>query len=251
MMDNSKIGLLTTLLLGIFILVGALLAFLVKKRQKVVDFSLGLAFGVIMMLLITDLLPEIIEHLGLRYIYIFIIGASVGFLVLKLLDRKIPDHEQEEKNAKANKENLIHIGIITSLALMLHNMIEGMAVYSTILSNTTLGVAVMIGIGFHNIPLGMVIASTFHQSNQNIWKTLLIVLIVSISTFVGGLIMFFLNLTEISPVLLGTLLSLTLGMLIFISFDELLPRIRKTKEKKITYIGMVFGVVLLLVATVI
>ena len=251
MMDNSKIGLLTTLLLGIFILVGALLAFLVKKRQKVVDFSLGLAFGVIMMLLITDLLPEIIEHLGLRYIYIFIIGASVGFLVLKLLDRKIPDHEQEEKNAKANKENLIHIGIITSLALMLHNMIEGMAVYSTILSNTTLGVAVMIGIGFHNIPLGMVIASTFHQSNQNIWKTLLIVLIVSISTFVGGLIMFFLNLTEISPVLLGTLLSLTLGMMIFISFDELLPRIRKTKEKKITYIGMVFGVVLLLVATVI
>ena len=251
MMDNSKIGLLTTLLLGIFILVGALLAFLVKKRQKVVDFSLGLAFGVIMMLLITDLLPEIIEHLGLRYIYIFIIGALVGFLVLKLLDRKIPDHEQEEKNAKANKENLIHIGIITSLALMLHNMIEGMAVYSTILSNTTLGVAVMIGIGFHNIPLGMVIASTFHQSNQNIWKTLLIVLIVSISTFVGGLIMFFLNLTEISPVLLGTLLSLTLGMLIFISFDELLPRIRKTKEKKITYIGMVFGVVLLLVATVI
>ncbi len=250
-MDNSKIGLLTTLLLGIFILVGALLAFLVKKKQKVVDFSLGLAFGVIIMLLITDLLPEIIEHLGLKYIYIFIIGTIVGFLILKLLDRKIPDHEQEEKSVKANKENLIHIGIITSLALMLHNMIEGMAVYSTILSNTTLGVAVMIGIGFHNIPLGMVIASTFHQSNQNIWKTLLIVLIVSISTFVGGLIMFFLNLTEISPVLLGTLLSLTLGMLIFISFDELLPRIRKTKEKKLTYIGMVLGVVLLLVATII
>ena len=203
------------------------------------------------MLLITDLLPEIIEHLGLKYIYIFIIGTIVGFLILKLLDRKIPDHEQEEKSVKANKENLIHIGIITSLALMLHNMIEGMAVYSTILSNTTLGVAVMIGIGFHNIPLGMVIASTFHQSNQNIWKTLLIVLIVSISTFVGGLIMFFLNLTEISPVLLGTLLSLTLGMLIFISFDELLPRIRKTKEKKLTYIGMVLGVVLLLVATII
>ena len=250
-MDNSKIGLLTTLLLGIFILVGALLAFLVKKKQKVVDFSLGLAFGVIIMLLITDLLPEIIEHLVLKYIYIFIIGTIVGFLILKLLDRKIPDHEQEEKSVKANKENLIHIGIITSLALMLHNMIEGMAVYSTILSNTTLGVAVMIGIGFHNIPLGMVIASTFHQSNQNIWKTLLIVLIVSISTFVGGLIMFFLNLTEISPVLLGTLLSLTLGMLIFISFDELLPRIRKTKEKKLTYIGMVLGVVLLLVATII
>ena len=35
-MDNTKIGLLTTLLLGIFILIGALLAFLVKKKDKVV-----------------------------------------------------------------------------------------------------------------------------------------------------------------------------------------------------------------------
>ena len=34
-MDNTKIGLLTTLLLGIFILIGALLAFLVKKKDKV------------------------------------------------------------------------------------------------------------------------------------------------------------------------------------------------------------------------
>ena len=42
-MDNAKLGLLTTLILGIFILIGALMAFLIKKKNKVVDFSIGLA----------------------------------------------------------------------------------------------------------------------------------------------------------------------------------------------------------------
>ena len=72
-MDNAKVGLLTTLLLGIFILIGALLALLVKKKDKVVDFSIGLALGVMVMLSVLDLLPEVIEHLGLLYIYIFLL----------------------------------------------------------------------------------------------------------------------------------------------------------------------------------
>ena len=70
-MDKIKLGLLTTLLLGIFILIGAILAFLVKKKEKVVDFSLGLALGVIAMLIVTDLLPEIIENLGIIYLCIY------------------------------------------------------------------------------------------------------------------------------------------------------------------------------------
>ena len=70
-MDNAKLGLLTTLLLGIFILIGALVAFIAKKKEKVSDFSIGLALGVMVMLVILDLLPEIIENLGLKYIYVF------------------------------------------------------------------------------------------------------------------------------------------------------------------------------------
>lgn len=251
-MDNTKIGLLTTLLLGIFILIGALLAFLVKKKDKVVDFSIGLALGVMLMLSVLDLLPEVIEQLGLNHIYIFIIGTIGGYYLLKLLDKFIPDHDHnEEKNltVKEKKENLIHIGVVTSLALVLHNIIEGMAVYTTILSDAKLGLAVTLGIGFHNIPLGMVIAATFYQSNENFWKTITIISAVALSTFVGGLVMFFLNLSTINPILLGTLLSITLGMLVFITFSELIPRIRESKNKKISYLGMIIGIMILLISS--
>lgn len=249
-MDSAKLGLLTTLLLGVFIIIGSLIAFLIKRKERVVDFSLGLAFGVIIMLILTHMLPETIEMLGLSHIYLFLIFTIVGYGILKLLDNFIPDHDDDGKGMDKHelKENLIHIGVITSVALVLHNIIEGMAVYSTVLSDASLGLAVTIGIGFHNIPLGMVIAGTFYQSNENMSKTLLSILLVSLSTFAGGLIMFFLGLTSISPIVSGILLSVTLGMLIFISMTELLPRIRNTKNKKVTIIGITIGVLIQLIA---
>ena len=119
------------------------------------------------------------------------------------------------------------------------------------ISNTKLGLAVTLGIGFHNIPLGMVIAGTFYQSNENIWKTISIIGAVALSTFLGGLIMFFLNLSTINPIVLGTLLSTTLGMLLYISLSELLPRIKESKDRRVSYLGMVIGIMILLISSLI
>ena len=248
-MDSAKLGLLTTLVLGIFIIIGALIAFLIKKKERVVDFSIGLAFGVIVMLILRELIPELIEHLGLKHIYIFIIFTTLGFFILKWLDNFIPDHDDEHMNHHERKENLIHIGVMTSVALVLHNIIEGMAVYSTIITDSHLGFAMMLGIGFHNIPLGMVIASAFHQSSENMSKTILGLLAISLSTFVGGLIMFFLSITTINPIVLGILLSITLGMLLFITINELIPRIKATKNKKTSIIGIAIGLILVIIAS--
>ena len=249
-MDSAKLGLLTTLLLGIFIIIGALIAFMIKRKEKVVDFSLGLAFSVIVMLILTHMLPEIVETLGVKYLYLFLIFTTLGYAILKVLDNFIPDHDDDGAGMDKHelKENLIHIGVITSVALVLHNIIEGMAVYSSVLSDTSLGLAVTIGIGFHNIPLGMVIAGTFYQSNENISKTILSIIAVSLSTFAGGLLMFFLGLTHISPIISGILLSTTLGMLLFISISELFPRLKNSKNKKVAYIGITIGTIIQLIA---
>lgn len=248
-MDRAKLGLLTTLVLGLFILIGSLIAFLVKKKERVVDFSIGLAFGVIVMLILRELLPELIEHLGLKHIYLFIIFTAVGFGILKWLDNFIPDHDDEHMTPAERKVNLVHIGVMTSVALVLHNIIEGMAVYSTIITDSHLGVAMLLGIGFHNIPLGMVIASAFHQSSENISKTILGLIAVSLSTFVGGLIMFFLDITTINPIILGILLSITLGMLLFITINELIPRLKASKNKKTSIVGTVLGLLIVVIAS--
>lgn len=246
-MSNYQVGLLTTFLLGIFILIGAGISLLMNKKDKVIDFSIGLAFGVIVTLIVTDLLPEVFESFGLKYIYLFIIFTTLGFFILRFFDGLIPDHHDHKMNKKEASENLIHIGIMTTLALLLHNIIEGMAVYSTALVDSSLALSIAIGVGFHNIPLGMVISSSFYHSSKNIKKTIISLLLVSISTFCGGLIMYLFKITSVNSVLLGVLLSLTLGMLLFIVIDELFPRIKNTKDKKTVFIGIAIGVILLLI----
>mgnify|MGYP003300678971 CR=1 FL=1 len=154
-MDSAKLGLLTTLLLGIFIFIGALIALLIKRKEKVVDFSLGLAFGVLIMLGITHMLPETIETLGIKYIYLFIIFTAIGYLLLKLLDKFIPDHDDDHTTHEDDDKNLKHIGLVSSIALIIHNIVEGMAIYILATSDIKAAFITCIGIGLHNIPLGL------------------------------------------------------------------------------------------------
>ena len=244
-MDSVRLALLVTLLLGIFILIGVLITYFFKKKSNIVNFSIGLAFSVIIMLIVVDLIPEIMENIKISKIYLFIIFTAFGYLVLRGLDHLIPDHEDDK-----NSDNLIHIGIMTSLALGLHNLIEGMAVYTSILTNPSLGLGLMLGVGFHNLPLGMVVGGTLHQQGENKYKTLIYIIIVSLSTFIGGLIVYFIGTTEVNSTINGILLSFTLGMLLFILIDELLPRIRKNIESTSTVLGMIIGVVILILASV-
>ena len=248
-MSKESIGLLITFILGLFILLGAIIAIVVGKKKKIIEYSLGLALGVIVTLIITDLLAEVIENLKLSKIYIGIIGLLVGYVLLKLLDYFIPDHGDESHSKNETQNNLIHIGIITSVALIIHNIIEGMAVYTTaITANTSLVIGMTLGVGFHNLPLGMVIASSIYQTNKSKSKTIISLIAVSISTFIGGLIVYLFHIDNIEGVIAGLLLSITLGMLLFIVIDELIPRTLSIKDKKTAIIGILSGVIILLIS---
>ena len=249
-MTVEIIGLIITFILGLFILVGAILAIIMGNTKKIIEYSLGLALGVIITLIITDLIPEIMENIKLPKIYIAIISCIVGYVLLKILDKFVPNHDHNHKHSKKESEdNLIHIGIITSIALIIHNIIEGMAVYSTaITANTSLVIGMTLGVGFHNLPLGMVIASSIYQTNKSKIKTILSLLAVSISTFIGGLIVFLFHIDSIDKTIQGILLSITLGMLLYIVIDELIPRIKQIKDKRTTVFGIITGVIILLMS---
>ncbi len=239
-------GLIITLVLGIFIVIGALITFASKNNNKFVNFSISLAFSVMIMLIFVDLIPEvkeifIDEYGSVKGIIYSALGILLGIGILKLLDLFIPDHDGHDK------EELNHIGLISSIALVLHNIIEGMAVYTTVNNSLKSGILISIGVGLHNIPLGMVIASTFYKANNDKRKTWLIIITVSLSTFLGGLIMMILSGILVNEIILGILLSITLGMLVYISVFELLPRILEMKNKKYSIAGILLGVLLIVI----
>lgn len=242
-------GLILTLALGLFIILGAGIVFLTKNNQKFIQFSISLAFSVMVMLILVDLLPEAWECLGQEqtmWSTILILGICivVGFVILLGLDQFIPDHE-EKKGKQEEQNHMKHIGLVSSIALVIHNLMEGMAISLLVTNDLRAGLLAGIGVALHNIPLGMVIASTFYESNHSIKKTMWIILGISLSTFVGGMFPFLFE-TKIPEIIEGIFFGITIGMLLYIVIMELLPQVLHTKEKKVTWTGIALGVVLLL-----
>lgn len=241
------LGLLMTLLAGVSVLIGMIIVFLLKNSKKLTDFSISMAAGVMTTLLIFELIPESFELLSEKFpfstnIIVVLALALIGIFTLKTLDLFIPDHDHEEK---VSNKNLFHIGLVSSIALILHNLIEGMAIYSTAIIDNNVGLLLTIGICLHNIPLGIMVTSTLYKSNKSKKKTILILLAIALSTLVGGLLMLLLS-ALINEVVRGILLSITVGMIIYIILFELLSEMLTIKNKKITILGTVSGVVIFL-----
>lgn len=255
----NLVALLLTLLVGLFILIGSICGLYFKDNNKFTDFSISVAFGVIITLILLEILPESYEILSeqvgvFRGILSIVILSLIGIIVLKILDLFVPHHEHEShhhhkhNNEKCHNEHLYHIGIVSSVAIVIHNLIEGMSLYLVSSGNIVSGLLLCIGIGLHNIPMGLVISRSLINSNFSKRKTLNISLVVSLSTFLGGLIIFILG--SVNELIEGILLGLTLGMLIYISVFELLHQIYHMKDKKVSRIGIGLGVVLLVISVV-
>lgn len=253
------VALLLTLLVGLFILLGSFIGLNYKDNKNFTDFSISVAFGVIISLILFELLPETFEVLNneigiVRTIFVIIILSLIGVTILKLLDLFVPHHEHEahhkhqHESDKCYNNHLYHIGIMSSVGVLVHNIIEGMSLY--FISSTSLisGILFCIGVGLHNIPMGLVISSTLTSSNFSKNKILKISLIVSVSTFIGGFIMLIIG--GVSGLVEGILLGLTLGMLIYISIFELFHQIYHMKNKKIVISGISMGVVLLIISLI-
>ena len=239
-------GLLVTFILGLFIILGSIIVFISKNDNSFVEFSIGLAFSVIIMLIIFDLSPEIYEifseeNTTVFTIIIMVLTSGLGLVILKIFDKFIPDHEGH------NHSNLAHIGLIASIALVLHNILEGMAVYNAVETSIKTGSLIAIGVGLHNVPLGMIITSSFYKANNSKTKTMLKVSFIALSTFIGGIFMALLG-DLITETFEGITLGITLGMLIYIALFELLPKITETKKKSKPVYGIIIGILLILLS---
>ena len=243
---HNTLALFITFLLGFFIIIGVIIAFFLKKQKKVLDFIFAFALSILTMLILVDLLGHTIEHLGIKHIYLFILFTCLGLLIFKIIDDFVPEHEDAKMTKKEEKKNIVHIGILATIALIIHNFVEGMAIYLTSANDINLGIMMALGVGIHNIPLGIIITTTLN-SDKNTGKYLFCIISLFISSFLGGLLLYLLNINTVSDIVIGSLLALTIGMLLYIIIFELYPKVKKTTNKKVTIIGLITGVIIALI----
>jgi len=239
------IGIIFTILVGLFFLIGIYAFKNTKNREKTSTFTIALAFVVLTGLLVFDLLPHLVESKNLY----LIIPCLIGFFVLIILDKFIPHHNHEHSDKKCNKHDhdlhLNHIGIVTIMALAIHNMIEGLTLYSVTLSSVKSGFLMMASISLHNIPLGFQIGNSLKNKK---YSKLLIILLCT-SSLIGALIIMLFGF--LNDTITHILLALTFGMLLYILIFELFREIKSSFKKKEVMCGIILGIAILVATFII
>lgn len=223
--------------------VGTLIVFFLNnKKEKMLGNLLGFSCGIIVALLVFDIFGEVIEELSLLWL---IVLAIIGYFISKSLDKLVPAHESHKKDKKSKNQNLFHVGIITFIGIMLHNITEGIALFTVLEHNTSILMPFIVGIVIHNIPLGIALSSPMYYSTNNKKKTLLYTLFAVLSTLVGGIIGLLFSSLFVEFNLPIYILGITSGMMSYVVIDELLPTASKYNKKYIY--SVILGIIVMFI----
>lgn len=265
-------ALILTLLAGAATGIGGALVLFKKKLSS--DFlagALGLSAGVMIFISLAELYPEAQAEImasgysahGEAFV---LIAFFVGMGIITLIDFLIPEYENPHEATglsldsrtpavgvlehTGNEKALHRLGIMSALAIAVHNFPEGVATFIGALNDPQVGTGITFAIAIHNIPEGIAVAIPIYYATRSKGKALLYATLSGLSEVLGALLclavtaIFGVELTGGGPVF-PLILAAVAGIMIYISLDELLPTAEKYGRHHIAIAGVVGGMAIM------
>lgn len=245
-MDKNVVySLLISSFAGISTLLGGLVVyFKFKDKNSFIAFALSFSLSVMISLSIFELLPDSFITLSSRFgLLVGIIFTSVMFLVGKFLVTKI----NKKLALLQNKDNLYRVGLLSMIALMLHNFPEGIATFMASYNDLSAGISLGIAIMLHNIPEGISISVPIYYATGSKKRGVIYSLISGLAEPLGAILAFIVFKNYINDITIALVLVIVAGIMITISINEMLPEVNSYNKKNISILGMIIGVILVIV----
>ena len=254
-LQNLAPAFLITLFAGLSTAIGGAIAFVVKKNNlKALSVGLGFSAGVMIFVSFTDMIPgagELLQNnFPNSYKWLAYLGFIIGLVVAILIDYFLPDHIDEEDvlhpDAPSKHDYKIkRAGLFTAVAICVHNFPEGMATFFTTTQNITLGLSVGLAIAIHNIPEGIAVALPIYHVTGKKRYAMLYAALSGISEPIGAVVGMFVFGLFLPQVLVGVLMAAVAGIMIYISFDTLLPLAKEYGDWHQSLIGIISGILVI------
>ena len=265
-------ALILTLLAGAATGIGGALVLFKKKLSS--DFlagALGLSAGVMIFISLAELYPEAqAEIMATGYSAhgeaFVLIAFFVGMGIITLIDFLIPEYENPHEASglsldsrtpavgilehTGNEKALHRLGIMSAIAIAVHNFPEGVATFIGALNDPQVGTGITFAIAIHNIPEGIAVAIPIYYATRSKGKALLYATLSGLSEVLGALLclavtaIFGVELADGGPVF-PLILAAVAGIMIYISLDELLPTAEKYGRHHIAIAGVVGGMAIM------
>ena len=253
-----------TLFAGLSTGIGSVIAFFSKTTNtKFLAVSLGFSAGVMIYVSMIEIFfkakDSLTAALGDTTGYWVTVAAFFGgILFIAIIDYLIPSYENpheirtvEEMDfgaSDAKDPRLLKMGLFTALAIAIHNFPEGLATFTAALEDPSLGIAIAVAIAIHNIPEGIAVSVPIYYATGNKKKAFVYSFFSGLAEPVGALVGYLILMPFITPAVFGILFSGVAGIMIFISFDELLPAAREYGEHHLSIYGLIAGMAVMAVS---
>ena len=257
--NNILLAFGLTMIAGLATGIGSLIALIAKRTNtKFLCASLGFSAGVMIYVSFMELLPiakeELSLHLGNKTGLLALLLAFFGGMgLITLIDFLIPEssnpHElqgvEEMNKPDSRKKSLQRMGVVVALSLAIHNFPEGIATFTSALSELSVAIPITIAIAIHNIPEGIAVSVPIYHATGNKRKAFWLSFLSGLAEPLGALIAYLFLMPFWSPMVNGIVLASVAGIMVFISLDELLPTAEKYGKHHISISGLIAGMIIM------
>ena len=259
--SNVLLALAVTTAAGLATGLGGLLVFTTKApNARMLAFGLAFAGGAMVYVSLSEILNKSIDAFTLEF------GAGRGFsygtfaflagvLLIVTIDRLIPNpHERLETDdpffREHNREYIKRVGLLTAMAITVHNFPEGLATFFATLENPGVGMPLAFAIAIHNIPEGIAIAVPVYFATSNRAYAFAACLVSGLAEPVGAILGYLLLRPFLSDAVFGAVFGIIAGVMVFLALDELLPAAKRYAKGHETVYGLVTGMAALAISLV-
>lgn len=246
--------LILTALAGLSTGLGGVLAVLGKPTEKLLAASAGFAGGVMLTASLTDLLPEALHFYG-RYLPPLACGGALATLTALgmaagLLGKLLPEESELAARFGQGRDPAraaaMRTALITGAALLLHNFPEGVLTFFAGTADPALGLRTAAAIALHNIPEGLAVAVPFAYATRSRAAGVLAALVSGLAEPLGAVLAWLFLRRFFTPGFLNGTVVLAAGIMVWVSFAQLLPDAFAPKHRAAGILGAAAGTLLML-----
>lgn len=262
-MDHSVLlAFFLTLLAGLSTGIGSCIAFLCRHtNRRFLSVSLGFSAGVMIYVSMIEIFfkaqDALTVQMGEKIGSWATVGAFFGgMLLIAIIDKLIPSaenpHEVRQMEAveaaPPHSGRLMRMGIFTALAIAIHNFPEGLATFVSALQEPSVAIPIVVAIAIHNIPEGIAVSVPIYQATGSRRRAFCYSFLSGLAEPLGAVIGWLILRPFMSDTVFGLLFAGVAGIMVFISFDELLPAAREYGEHHLSIYGLISGMVVMAIS---
>lgn len=252
------LALILTVAAGLATGLGGLAAFATRRSHtSFLSGSLGFSAGVMIYIAFVELLPSgrtLLEgaHGAAKGDLFTVLSFLGGIGTIAAIDLLVPEPDNphdatliEEIREPRASMPLRRAGLLTALAIAIHNFPEGFATLISALHDIRTGAPIAVAIALHNIPEGVSIAVPIFHATGSRKKALSYAFIAGISEPIGALLGLALMGASSEADIVGVAHAAAAGIMVFVSLDQLIPNAKRYESGHAAIYGLVAGLALM------